>query len=210
MSNFNVKEIWAESTKKADNHYKGIGDVEKLARKKSKDILQKIHRNMLQETFSTVILTVVVAVGAYYYNPLVLYGFLIITTITMYITLKEYYKFRRRVKNVAQQNIIVALRDYIQLTGRYLKRLKLLVNYLTPVASFIFVTIIVLADAEGRSTKLILLHFGLTLLIIIPLIIFIIRFANKKYIWWLYGRQHEKLKETLHSLEDHTVVSTDE
>lgn len=201
MSELDLNKIWNSDRKKARDHYESLSDVEKLARQKSDNILNKIRRNILMESIASVILVILVGIAFYKWEMLVFWGFIVFIIIVMILSFRLYLNFARSLQEVNQQDVLNSLKEYVRITGHYIKRLKVYIYYVTPVGYLVGLTFGTFADAGSDTTEQLLIRIGIGVLIGIPILVPIIWFINKKYIKWLYGKHYEALKKVLDNLQ---------
>lgn len=202
MSELDLNKIWNSDQEKAREHYESLSDVEKLAKQKSDNILNKIRRNILMESIASVIIVILVGMAFYEWERLVFWGFIIFIVIVTILSFRLYLNFTHSLRDVNQRNVLNSLKEYVRITGHYIKRLKIYIYYLTPIGYLVGLTFGTFADPGGDTTEQLLMRIGFGILIGIPILIPIIWFFNKKYIKWLYGRHHEALKRLLENLEN--------
>lgn len=200
MSEFDLQQIWNSDAEQARQHYQSIADVEKLARRQSKDILYKIHRNVFSELIFSIVLYVLLAIGFYHWDAWAFWLLMAFIPPVFYLSYKAYWKYRKGLKSAHGQPVTDALRQYVHLTGAYIRRMKVLIYYLTPAGYALGLLAAVLANRQGKALNDLLLQFGLGAVVGLPLLAFLIWFSNKKYIQWVYGRHHDSLKDTLQNL----------
>lgn len=201
MSELDLNKIWNSDREKARDYYESLSDVEKLAKQKSDNILNKIRRNILVESVASIILVILVGIAFYNWERLVFWGFLVFIVIVTAMSFRLYVNFAHSLRDVNQQNILNSLKEYVRITGHYIKRLKVYIYYVTPIGYMVGLAFGTFADAGSETAEQLLLRIGIGILIGIPILIPMIWFFNKKYIKWLYGRHHEALKQVLENLE---------
>ncbi|MCF8330914.1 MAG: hypothetical protein K9H84_00525 [Bacteroidales bacterium] len=203
MNEFDINNIWNTDHQEAFDHYQSLSDIEKIAKKQSGNILYKIRRNMIIEFIITLIIAVAIGLAILNWDIMLFSGYVVIMVISVYISFREYYKCHIMIKHVNQKNITKAIKDYLDILKNYIRRTKIWVNYITPVAFITGIVLTVISQSPGENLTNLLLHIGLAVLTGIPFLILIIWFANKKYINWVYGRQYENLKSILQRLESY-------
>lgn len=113
-----------------------------------------------------------------------------------------YRYFRRDLQQVNQKRVIETLREYVRLTGDYIRRLKVYIYNVTPLGYIVGLVFGTLANSGQDTLQEMLIRIGIGLAVGVPILIFIIWFSSKKYIKWLYGRHHEALRQLLENLEE--------
>ena len=201
MSELDLNKIWDSDREKARNHYESLSDVEKLAKKKSDNVLNKIYRNILVESIASLILVVLIGIAFYEWERLVFWAYSFFIIIVIAFSLRLYLNFSRGIKNVNQKKVVDSLREYVRITGHYIKRLKVYIYYVTPIGYLIGLVFGTIANPGEDTFVEILIRIGIGSAIGIPILALIIWFFNKKYIKWLYGRHYDSLREILENLE---------
>ncbi len=202
MKEIDLKNIWESDLRRAMDHFNSLEDVEALARKRSNNILHRIRRNMLNETAAGTVLLAAMLIVFWFWDPYLFWGFLALSVISMALSAWLYLQFARRLNRVNQKDVKNALREYIELTSQYIKRLKVILYYLSPVSMYAGLSLVVIPELAGRGFRMYLLAYGISSIAAIPIIIAIILVMNRKYIPWLYGRHLKAFRETLAGLEE--------
>lgn len=201
MSELDLNKIWDSDRDKARDHYESLSDVEKLAKKKSDNVLNKIYRNILIESVFSFILVVLIGIAFYEWERLVFWGYTVFIVIVIAFSFRLYLNFARGIKNVNQKKVVNSLREYIRITGHYIKRLKVYIYYVTPSGYLIGLGFGILSNPDIGSVSDMLIRLGIGSAVGIPFLALMIWFINKKYIKWLYGRHYDSLKQILENLE---------
>lgn len=202
MKELDINKIWNSDRDNAKSYYESLSDVEKLAKKKSDNILHKINRNMLIESIFTFVIIIIIAVAFYRWERLVFWGFTAFIVPVTLLSFRLYRNFRRDLQQVNQKRVVESLREYVRLTGDYIRRLKVYIYYVTPLGYVVGLVFGTLANTGQDTLQEMLIRIGIGLAVGVPILIFIIWFSNKKYIKWLYGRHHEALRQLLENLEE--------
>ncbi len=201
MSEPDLNKIWNSDRDKARDHYESLSDVEKLAKKKSDNVLNKIYRNILVESVFSLIVVVLLGIAFYEWEKIVFWGYTVFTVIVVAISMRLYLNFSRRMKNVNQKKVVNSLREYVRITGHYIKRVKAYIYYVTPAGYLTGLVFGILSSPGVDSINEILTRIGIGSAVGIPFLALMIWFINKKYIKWLYGRHYDSLKQILENLE---------
>lgn len=201
MKEIDLKNIWGSDSQQAKDHFATLTDPEKLAKKQSKNILQRIRRNMLYETIFSTILVLILSYAFYQWDKILFWGWIVLASIALLISIRVYGAVLRELKRVPTQNVRDSLAEYVRLVGRYIRRLTVIVNYITPVGYLAGLALSAMNDINEEPLREILIPIVIGGIFGLPFIFLMIWFFNKKYIKWLYGRHHEALKETLAGLE---------
>ena len=201
MSELDLNKIWDSDRDKARDHYESLSDVEKLAKKKSDNVLNKIYRNIFIESVFSLIFVVLLGIAFYEWEMLAFWGYTVFVVIVVVFSFRLYLNFARGMKNVNQQKVVNSLREYVRITGHYIKRLKVYIYYVTPSGYLIGLVFGILSNPDIGSISEILTRVGIGSAVGIPFLLFMIWFINKKYIKWLYGRHYDSLKQILDNLE---------
>ena len=196
MKDLDLKNIWQSDRRQARDHFDSLQDPEKLARKQSKNILQRIRRNMLYETIISSILVFAFSYLFYQWKAFIFWAFLGVCLIVLLISIGVYGRVLKNLQQVNTKNVKDALEEYVYYVGRYIRRLKLIINYLTPFGYVLGLFLSGFSDINEESLTTFLLELGIAGLFGLPIIIFATRIINKRYIHWLYGRHYDALKET--------------
>lgn len=201
MSELDLNKIWNSDREKARDHYESLSDVEKLAKQKSDNVLNKIYRNILIESIFSIIIIILIGIWFYEWERLVFWGYSVFILIVLVFSLRLYLNFSKGIKGVNQKKVVDSLREYVRITGHYIKRLKVYIYYVTPAGYLVGLVFGTIANPGDDTFGEILIRTGIGIAIGIPLLALMIWFFNKKYIKWLYGRYYEALKEILRNLE---------
>jgi len=201
MSELDLNKIWDSDRDKARSHYQSLSDVEKLAKKKSDNVLNKIYRNILIESIFSTIVIVLIGIWLYELDKLVFWAYSVFLIIVVAFSFRLYLNFSKGIKSVNQKKVVDSLREYVRITGHYIKRLKVYIYYVTPAGYLIGLVFGAIADPGKDTFAEIITRIGIGSAVGIPFLAVLIWFFNKKYIKWLYGRHYDSLKEILDNLE---------
>jgi len=202
MSKFDINTIWNSDQEQARQHYRSLSDVEKLAKKQSRNILNKLYRTAAIENIVGLVVLFLIGYGVYdYHKPMVFTGFVVFVAIIMAIGGREFLKFHRAVRNVNKQEVVEALKEYERLIGNYIRRNKLFVNYFVPLGYLVGFVTATLANETGITFGDFMLRLGIGVLIGLPLV-WLIAFLSGKYINWAYGRPLRSMEEARRGLEE--------
>ncbi len=201
MKDIDLNRIWDSDQEKARHHFQSLPDPIALAKKKSNTILHRIRRNMLLESIAGVVIVAFLAFNFYSWGPLVFYGFILFTGIVAIFSFYIYWKLHNDLKNVDQQRVTDALKEYIRLTGNYIRRLKIIVHWITPTGFLLGMLLASIPDMGDISVRTFLIAIAIGAAMGSPLVIFLIWFINRHYIKWVYGKHYHALKQTLEGLE---------
>jgi hypothetical protein len=203
MKEFDLKPIWNSDRGKAAEHYGSLEDIHRLAGKRSDNILNKLRRNIIMELIASVIILLLLAVAVYQWDSgLPFWIFAITFAVIGWLSFRLYVRFLRQLREVNQKSILEALREYVRLVGKYIRRMKVLIYYLTPLGYLVGLAVGTFAGHEGTFTLQDFLVMGFGAIIGLPFLFVVIWFSTRKYIRWLYGKHYESLKEVLNSLEE--------
>ncbi len=202
MSKIDLEHIWDSDREKARRHYDSLDDVEGLAKRQSRSVLNKIHRNIWMETIFSVLLIVVLTYSIYTWDSgLPFWIFSGFFAFIIYLSVRVYLRFARDLHRAHQQGVAEALRRYVRVVGHYIRRQKVLVWYVTPLGYLVGLVVASLAEPKTQTFVEILKQIGLGALIGLPLLVLIIWFFSKKYLKWVYVPHYESLKQILQHLE---------
>jgi hypothetical protein len=201
MKEIDLNKIWDSDLEKARGHFENLEDPESLARKKSGNILQRIKRNMMAETIAGIVLMAAFCAGFWSWDRIVFWGLLVLAVLTILYSAWLYLRFASQLNRVNQQDVRSALEHYVNLTSRYIRRLKVILYYLTPLGAYVGMSLVLIPELLGEETKMWILAYGLSTLVALPLVLALVWFVNRKYIPWLYGRQLDAFRETLEGLD---------
>lgn len=202
MKDLDLNTIWNRSREKARVHYESLGDVEKMAKKQSDSILSKIYRNVLLESVFSVLFIVFLTVAVYQWNSgPAFWIFAAFFAGVVYLSFRVCFRFMRDIRRVNQQSVKQSLQQYIRILGGYIRRQKILIYYITPIAYMVGLVVGALAEGPNDTFIEMLKQIGLGAVIGLPLLFLIMWFFSRKYIQWVYGRPHKNLKKTLEHLD---------
>ena len=153
MKEFDLKRIWDSDRGKATEHYGSLEDIQRLAGKRSDNILSKLRRNIIIELIVSVIILLLLAIAVYRWdNGAPFWIFAVTFAVITWVSFRLYIRFLRQLREVNQKSILEALRAYVRLVEKYIRRMKLLIYYLTPVGYLVGLTIGTLAGHNGALT----------------------------------------------------------
>ncbi|PLX21702.1 MAG: hypothetical protein C0599_07525 [Salinivirgaceae bacterium] len=195
MKEHNIESLWKSSTQKASDYYKSIEDeILQKANKDSNGLFAKIRRNIIIELIASLIVafvfpflfiedkTAFAVVGVF---------MMVLLALTFYF----YLNYLQRIKNVHEPDILTALKLKEKILAGYIRKMKL----------FLYVAVII-GFAVGffsGNTSFVLFDIKnlIGLAIGVPIVLLFIWLGNK-YIWALYQKHLDKLRESIKGLEE--------
>ena len=203
MREIDLRNIWNSDRDDARSHYESISDVEKLARRQSKGVLDKIRRNIFIEFVFSIILVIILAIVIYRWDSKVAFWiFAVPFAGIIYFSVYLNVRFFRDLRSVYHKQVVDALKRYVYLVGRYIRRVKIMTWYLTPVGYLIGLTAGTFAGRNQESLMELLVQMGIGAIVGLPLLLGLMWFATSKYIKWIYGKHYDSLKKILNNLEE--------
>ena len=200
MSTFDLQNIWHSDQDKAKAHYESLSNVEKMARKQSGDILRKLYRYILMETIVSFVIVILVGVMFFGKGPWILAGYIVFMAGLMYIAWREFYSFYKSMRRVNTQTVLNALCEYERLIAYYIRRNKILVDYVVPLGYAVGFFLGIYEEHEIESLQEILIPAGIGLGVGIVFVL-LFRFAVRKYINWAYGGYLRRFRDVRKNLE---------
>lgn len=203
MNTFNINNIWNSDSDKARNHYESVkDDVEQMARRKSDNILNQVHRKFVWELIASVFVVVIIAFGIYSYMEHIFWAYIGLTVVAFYISLKLYLNLRKEIKKVNHRNVVKSLEEYIRIIKLYIRRSKRFVRIVAPSAYVLgFVMSLLSSDIE-YDLQAVLVIVGTMVVIGVPLIWLLIWLTNKKYYKLMYEKHVYELEDILTNLKN--------
>jgi hypothetical protein len=202
MKESDLKYIWNSDRGEATAHYDSLENVLRLARKRSDNILNKIRRNIILEWVVSVILVGLLGFVVYQWDSgTAFWIFAGSFALILWFSFRLYFRFISELRGVNQRSILDALHEYVRLVGKYIRRMKMLIYYTTPVGYLVGLSIGTFAEHEGTFSLQDLLVMGFGALVGLPFLALVIWFSTRKYIRWLYGKHYESLKKLRDDLE---------
>ncbi|MCF8308786.1 MAG: hypothetical protein K9I68_07255 [Bacteroidales bacterium] len=201
MSELDLNSIWESDRDKANSHYQSLSDVEKMAKQKSENILNKIRRTAFVESIISTVIVGALAVAFYLKDVWVFAVFMVFIIPVFILSYRFYRNYIRNLYDVNQRKVTESISAYVRLTKNYLRKVKFYNYYVLPLGYITGLAIGALSNPDIEATREIIERVGLGLAIGVPLVAFMIWFFNKKYIKWLYGRHYKALKQLLEDLQ---------
>ena len=195
MKEHNIESLWKSSNQKASDYYKSIEDeVLQKAKKESNGLFAKIRRNVIIELISSVI----VAFGFPFLFRDDKTAFIVISIFMMILlvfTFIFYLNYLHRIKNVHEPDILSALKLKENILAAYIKKMKL----------FLYVSVAIgfsVGAFTGKGDFVLWDIKNLFILVAgIPIVLLFI-WLGKKYIWALYQKHLDKLRDCIKGLEE--------
>lgn len=200
MNTFDIHSVWKSDHNKAQKHYQSLEDVEKLARNKSQNILHKLYRYVMAETLLSYLLVVLIGLGMAQFGAWVLAAYIAFMLVIIFIASREFMRFHKALKRVNTQKVAEALKEYERLIANYIKRNKILVDYVVPIGFVIGFTFGAATEWEGIRFTGLLTRIGIGIGIGI-LVVLLIRYLTHRYYDWAYGRPYRSLQKLRLDLE---------
>ncbi|MCF8232770.1 MAG: hypothetical protein K9J27_11330 [Bacteroidales bacterium] len=201
MSELDLNKIWDSDREKARDHYESLTDVEKLAKQKSENILNKIRRTAFVESIISTVVVAAMAVLFYFIDIWVFAVFMVFIIPVFILSYRLYRNYTRNLNDVNQRKVTESISAYVRMTKKYLNKVKFYIYYVLPIGYITGLAVGTLSNPDIEATREIIERLGIGLAIGVPLVGFMIWFFNRKYIKWLYGRHYKALKEVLENLE---------
>ena len=201
MSELDLNSIWESDRDKANSHYQSLSDVEKMAKQKSENILNKIRRTAFVESIISTVIVGALAVVFYLKDVWVFAVFMVFIIPVFILSYRFYRNYIRNLYDVNQRKVTESISAYVRLTKNYLRKVKFYNYYVLPLGYITGLAIGALSNPDIEATREIIERVGLGLAIGVPLVAVMIWFFNKKYIKWLYGRHYKALKQLLEDLQ---------
>lgn len=201
MSELDLNSIWNSDRDEANSHYQSLSDVEKMAKQKSENILNKIRRTILVESIISTVIVGAMAVVFYLMDIWVFAVFMVFIIPVSILSYRLYRNYARNLNDVNQLKVTESISAYVRLTKKYLNKVKFYIYYVLPIGYITGLAVGTLSNSDIEATREIIERLGLGLAIGVPLVGFMIWFFNRKYIKWLYGKHYKALKEVLENLE---------
>ena len=200
MSEIDLNSLWESDRDKANTHYQSLSDVEKMAKQKSENILNKIRRTAFVESIISTVVVAAMAVLFYFIDIWVFAVFIVFITPVFILSYRLYRNYTRNLNDVNQRKVTESISVYVRLTKKYLNKVKFYIYYVLPIGYITGLAVSTLSNPDIEATREIIERLGIGLAIGIPFVAFMIWFFNKKYIKWLYGRHYKALKQLLEDL----------
>lgn len=204
MEEFDLNNIWNREQERADQFFGNIApEVEKMAQKKSGDIISKVLKNSKIEVLAG--LALIIPLLSIYLNlkeserPSFWY-LILFTVIILIIFVILVMDLHSGVKAINAMSVKEGIAAKIAILQSYINRMRLYNYVFLPVG---FIAGFMSSFLGGGST-LSLTVLLVVLLIFLPVSLAFAWYINKRYIFWLYGRHLEELKST------YTRLSTDQ
>ncbi|MDZ7777681.1 MAG: hypothetical protein U5L09_19740 [Bacteroidales bacterium] len=205
MSTFDLEGIWREDRDKAHRHYKSVeGALEDMAKKKSANILNKIHRKFVGEMIFSVVVVSLVGAGIFRFSRDMFIGYGVLIAGAFYMSLKLYLSLRRDIKKVNQQRVLESLEEYIRIIRLYIHRSKRFVYIVTPVA-YVLGYVMALAESDITFTlQKVLIVLGSMIAFGVPLVWLMVWLTNKQYYRLMYEKHVVQLEAIRNRLKNGT------
>ncbi len=203
MNTFDINKIWDSGADKARSHFDSVKDnVEKLARKKSDNILHKVKRKLIIELIATIIFIVLVGVGIYHFSEKIVYPYTLSVLVALFLSVRLFVKLFRDINRVKEKSVVASLEKTIIIIRYYIRQSKILVYVLTPVGFLVGFLSRVIVDGIDFTTHNLLVLGGVLLVVGVPSVIGIIWLANKKYYKIMYEKHLDELESVLANLKN--------
>jgi F0F1-type ATP synthase assembly protein I len=203
MNTFDINKIWDSGADKARNHYDSVKDnVEKMARKKSDNILHKVKRKLIIELIASIIFIILVGVGIYHFSEKVVYPFIVLVLVAFFLSLRLFVKLFRDINRVKEKSVVASLEKTIVIIRYYIRQSKILVYVLTPVGFIVGFLSRVIADGIDFTTHNLLVMGGVILVVGVPFVVGMIWLVNKKYYKIMYEKHLDELESILSNLRN--------
>lgn len=203
MNTFDINKIWDSGADKARSHYDSVKDnVEKLARKKSDNILHKVKRKLIIELIASIVFIVLVGVGIYHFSEKIVYPYTLLVLVAFFLSVRLFVKLFRDINRVKEKSVVASLEKTIFIIRYYIRQSKILVYVLTPVGFLVGFLSRVIADGIDFTTHNLLVLGGVLLVVGVPSVIGIIWLVNKKYYKIMYEKHLDELESILANLKN--------
>ncbi|NRB46271.1 MAG: hypothetical protein HRU41_01265 [Saprospiraceae bacterium] len=194
MEEFDLNAIWKNSDKEASDYYDQLeGEVMRMARQRSSNIIQRMKQNALIELIAGIALWI----GLFFFfaeNPLI--GYLLGGGILLYLgTGYSVYRMLKKFRSINTKNVKESVAGYLQLFRKSYQRTKILLYIVMPIGYTLgFMMGFIEAGGDWSDmvqpwTLLIILGVSAVVLGVI------VWFVTRKYMHWMYGQYIEELQE---------------
>ena len=194
MEEFDLNAIWKNSDKEASDYYDQLeGEVMRMARQRSSNIIQRMKQNALIELIAGIALWI----GLFFFfaeNPLI--GYLLGGGILLYLgTGYSVYRMLKKFRSINTKNVKESVAGYLQLFRKSYQRTKILLYIVMPIGYTLgFMMGFIEAGGDWSDmvqpwTLLIILGVSAVVLGVI------VWFVTRKYMHWMYGKYIEELQE---------------
>jgi hypothetical protein len=128
----------------------------------------------------------------------ILYSCTVLLVVSSYFSTRE---FINEIKSISTQNVVNSIEGYYNVLSKALRKLKFLIWIFVPI-SFVLGLLASFTD-NGKNLEILTRWDGilLTLGISIPVLFGMLWFVSKKYIFFMYERQINELKQILDDLK---------
>lgn len=202
MNTFDINKIWNSDAGKARNHFDSVKEnVEKLAKRKSDNILHKIKRKLIIELIVSTILIVALGVGVFHFSEKVFFSYVVIVLLAFVLSIRLFWKLFRDINLVKEKSVVVSLEKTIDIINYYIRQSKILVYVLTPVGFIVGFLSGAIAEGIDYTLHNLLVLGGVLLVVGVPSVILIIWLVNKKYYKVMYEKHVHELEEILENLK---------
>ncbi len=200
MPEFDLIDIWQKADEKASDHYVHIEkSVVKMAKAKSKDLLSKIKRNMLIEWLISIAIGIVFIIQLWNhdYRTEMIIAFLSLSLIVLW----PYLSLLNKIKKSSDSNVLVGLKNYVQILNLFIKRLKLLIYIISPIT--LIGSYLLVVYSYGKSPVEVFIDNWIPLAFVF--IIYILAHVFIGIIWYipkLYGNPKKEIEKIIISIEN--------
>ena len=202
MKEFDLDHIWKEVDADADQYYQQIApELEEKANKQSKNILNRVQKALWVEIIGSVI------AAAYLLFAISLPVYLMVImeiSILAIIGFLLYYSFRFRglLKDLQLRPSLEVLEVHLEVLNKFISQMKLFYIIGIPLGFLIGLMLPSFLNGEFSFDLKEALVYGGMILVSIPILYFIIKLTNEKYVYYLYTRKRDELQEVYDQLRD--------
>lgn len=198
MEDFDLDSVWKNSDEKADKFYQSVEpEVLEMARKNSKNVIERIRKNVIGEWITSLILFAGIVVYAQRLGHL--WFALAVSAIALILTWIPYQKMLEKIGEAPTKNLAESLETKIKVLDTFIKRLEILMWVLFPVGFVLGLFSQYLANGgfHGEVNPQLLIGVIIGSVLLIGAMYWLIL---KKYIPWLYGNPKQELEQILSNL----------
>lgn len=196
MSNFDLESIWEEEPSEAAAYYERIAsELQKVVRKRSQHVLQKLRRTIILEWVSSLVFLGVFLLICYdlpFFKSLLVW-----CGITLGLVVYPYWKMWQKVKAIPTKSIHKSLEAYLEVVRLFMLRIKWLYLLLSPIGVLLGMFFAI----QEEGTPMALSEIFVMVLGGLAIGLFIYLPIKYWYLPFFYGRTVTELETLLQQLE---------